>query len=315
VLFVFLSGFLFQHLAGRHSYPTFLRKRFTTVVLPYLVVCLPAAIASALVPRFGTPYTDITDRSAVYRIVWFLLKGSTALNIALWFVPMIALYYLLAPAFLQIVRRPRLYGLLILLVPLSLLAHRPQLVPHVDTLQASVYFLSAYIAGMWASQYRHRIQPVLSRWWPVLSIGFVLALLAQIVFNTHHGNYDGAHLFSQEHGPVDWVFAERLLECFALLALTCRFSARLEGLRFLGFASFSIYLVHCYYVNGVKLAFLALDLDTGNFASWLFTTVVALALSVLTVIAVRRILGRRSLYVIGSASTPRTGGGPRQVVP
>jgi surface polysaccharide O-acyltransferase-like enzyme len=300
VLFVFLAGFLFAHLSGRYSYTGFLRRRFTMVVLPYLCVLAPAAVLAVLSPRVGGPFTDVAGEPEVLRLGWFVLHGATMVNIALWFVPMITLYYLLAPVFGAFLRWPGLYWLLALLVPLSLLAHRQAIVPHADILAMALYYLSAYVLGMCASHHRARLE-LCARYWWVLAGGYVLALVAEIAWDPHHGNYDGAALFTTEHGAVDWIFAQKLLLCLALLATTQRFSDRLRGLRGLGFAGFSVFLVHCYLVNALKLGMAGLHLG-GSVPAWLGTTAAALAGSLLLVRAARAVLGPWSPYVIGSAS-------------
>jgi peptidoglycan/LPS O-acetylase OafA/YrhL len=307
VLFVFLSGFLFAHLAGRHTYGRFLRRRLTTVVLPYLCVVTPAALLAVLSPRVGGPFTDVAGEPAVVRFGWFLLHGATMANIALWFVPMITLFYVLAPVFTAFVRWPRLYWLLLLLVPLAMFAHRPAVVPHADTLALAAYYAPVYLMGMCVSQYRPRLERYARYWWALMA-AYLVVLVAEIRFAPHHGNYEGAGLFTQEHGPVDWLLAQKLLLCFALLATTQRFAGRLGGLRYLGFASFSVYLVHCYLVNAIKLGLAALHLH-GTLVAWLFTTAAALGGSLLLVHAVRKVFGPWSIYVIGSADPGPAKGG------
>ena len=44
VFFLFIAGYLFQHLSARFHYPSYLQTKFRNVVLPYLVVSIPALI-------------------------------------------------------------------------------------------------------------------------------------------------------------------------------------------------------------------------------------------------------------------------------
>lgn len=301
VLFVFLSGFLFAHLRGRYSYLGFLRRRLTTVVIPYVFVVTPAAVVAVLSPDLSEPFTDIAGWPAVLRYAWFVVHGATLVNAALWFVPMITIYYLISPVFTMFARKPQLYWLLVLLVPFSMLAHRSAFIPHADILQPAVYYASAYILGMAASQFRSRIEPYARYWW-VFSLAFLAALVAEILFSPHHGNYEGLRLFSTEHGLVDWLFGQKLLLCAALLAVTHRFAHRLADLRllrYLGFASFSVYLLHCFLLDAIKLAIEPLHI-TGSVPAWAAATVLAVGGSLVIVVIARKVLGPYSLYVIGS---------------
>lgn len=303
VLFVFLSGFLFAHLAGRHSYLGFLRRRATTVVAPYLIVGLPAAVLAVFLPRVAGPFTEPAGQPAVLRFLWFMLHGTTVVNQALWFIPMIALFYLLSPLFTAFLRYPVLFWLLPPLIVFSVLAHRVTLAPDSDTLSLAAYYVPAYVAGMWASHFRTTLESWARHWW-VASAAWLAMLLAQVLFASRHGNYEGLHLFSQENGLLDLSFLQKLLLCLALYLTTHRFAARLGGLRRLGFASFSVYLIHCYLVTAFKVGLMTLNLPTGGLLAWVLTTAAAAGVSLLIVFGIHRLFGRYSIYVIGSAPEP-----------
>src|SRR4029453_15378019 len=116
-------------------------------------ISTPASLEGALSPHFYLRYPELDGASVAYRFFWFMIKGGASSNKALWFIPMITIIYLAAPIFMQFVKRPRLYVLLIALVPFSLLAHRDAS-PNLDTLGLTLYYLPAYLLGMWTSQYR-----------------------------------------------------------------------------------------------------------------------------------------------------------------
>lgn len=301
VLFVFLSGFLFAHLRGRYTYLGFLYRRLTTVVIPYVFVVTPAAVLTVIAPRASAPFSDIAGWPAAMRFGWFIVHGATLINVALWFVPMITIYYLISPVFGLFVRIPQLYWLLVLLVPFSMLAHRSALIPHANILELAAYYASVYIIGMAVSQFRADLERYARYWW-VLGLAFLAALGTEILFSSHHGNYEGVRLFSTENGLVDWLLGQKLLLCLALLALTHRFAHRLAPmrlLRYVGFASFSVYLLHCYLIDVIKLAVEPLQLG-GTLLAWAATTGLALGGSLVIVAIARRVLGPYSLYVIGS---------------
>lgn len=300
VLFVFVAGFLFHHLAGRYRYRDYLTKKVTNVLLPYLVVSIPAVIYTVYFTDLTDDRPQLADTSEAYQGFWLLLKGGATFNYPLWFVPMITVFYLAAPLLIQFVRHPRLYLMLVPLIPLSMLAHRTD---ELDTLTIALYFLPAYLAGMCASQHRAQLETFLDRRGPLLCVAWLAMALTMFALLDHHGNYYGLAPFSQEHGPVDWMFAQKLLMCFALLALLRRFDERgKDRLRFLGDISFTIFFVHGYVLFAVLVASNRLigGPPPGNLFTTLLLTVTALGVAAAGTILIRRWFGSRSRHLIGS---------------
>lgn len=301
VLFVFIAGFLFEHLSRRFEYRDYLHKKLLNVVIPYVLVSVPAVLYTV---AFTRPDLDVPDelggRSAAYQAVWMLVTGGGTFNYAVWFVPMITLFYLAAPLFMQFVARPRLYLVAVALVPLAMLAHRP---PEVHTPAIAFYFLSAYPIGMWASHERTRLEPLLRRWWAWLLGSFAAAVLVRFLFSPWHGNEYASGLFTGEFGLFDWMLPQKLLLCFALLGVMLRFDAVLgDRMRFLGDSSFTIFFVHCY----VLFAFVVISVRLFgvepqlNVPLWLALTAVTVGLTLAGTAVMKRLLGRRSRYLIGS---------------
>jgi len=301
VLFVFIAGFLFEHLSRRYEYRDYLRKKLLNVIVPYLLVSIPAVLYTVLFTRPDLALPDeLGGTSAGYQAAWMLLTGGGTFNYAVWFVPMIALFYLAAPLFMRFVRWPWLYVLAVLLVPLSMLAHRP---PEVHTPAIALYFLPAYLLGMWASHDRARLEPLLDRWWPWLLGAFGVAVLARFLFSPYHGNEYASGLFSGEFGLVDWMFPQKLLLCFALLGVMRRLDSWIgDRLRFLGDISFTIFFVHCYLLFAFHAAAVRV-LGTEpqlNVPLWFALTAGTVALTAAGTLLAKHVLGRRSRYLIGS---------------
>lgn len=301
VLFVFIAGFLFAHLSRKYEYRDYLRKKLTNVILPYLLVSIPAV---AYTVAFTDPAEALPQylggTSTAYQVVWMLATGGGTFNYAVWFVPMIALFYLAAPVFMQFLTHPRLFWLIIPLLALSALAHRP---PEVITPAIALYFLPAYLTGMWASHARERLEPLLLRTWPWLMAVFGVAVLARFLFSDHHGNDYVAYLFSQQYGPVDWMVLQKVLLCFALLGLMMRLDGVLgDRLAYLADISFTIFFVHCYLLFAFQVAWTRLtgDLPQGNLLLWFLLTAGTVALTAAGTALAKRLLGRRSRYLIGS---------------
>jgi surface polysaccharide O-acyltransferase-like enzyme len=301
VLFVFIAGFLFAHLSRKFAYPDYLRKKLTNVILPYLLVSIPAVAYTVLFtdPAAALPQY-LGGTSPAYQAAWMLATGGGTFNYAVWFVPMIALFYLAAPVLMLFVRNPRLYWLIVPLVVLSTLAHRP---PEVITPAIALYFLPAYLIGMWASHARERLEPLLLRAWPWLMAVFLGAVLVRFLFSDHHGNDYVDALFSQEYGLIDWMFPQKLLLCFALLGLMMQLDSVIgDRLGFLADISFTIFFVHCYLLFAFQVGYTRLigEAPQGNVGLWLALTITTLTLTILGTALAKRLLGKRSRYLIGS---------------
>jgi hypothetical protein len=306
VLFVFVAGFFFHYLSARFEYWDYLGKKLKNVILPYCLMAAPSVLISSLVPSFYHEYPALEGRGFVFRAGWFLINAGAGLNRALWFIPMITLFYLAAPLLMFFVRYPRLFLLVPPLVIVSAFAHRDAY-PNLDILGLAFYYLSAYLAGMWASHQRARLEKLLPRIWPWLAAAVAVATILMVTLADHHGNYEGARLFSQEHGVIDWVFLQKMLVCLTLLGVTMQFQRQIAGpLKFFGDTSFAIFFIHYYFIVIVAHIITAVSASTGlpltqgGFLPWMIAFTVVVAASVGCIAAARKLLGRRSRMIIGS---------------
>jgi peptidoglycan/LPS O-acetylase OafA/YrhL len=301
VLFVFISGYLFQYLErpDRFRYGPFLGKKLLHVVLPYLVVSTPAVVHALLHYKITSSYPELKGTSLGYQALWLYAKGGAHLNYPLWFIPMITLYYLAAPLFIALARRPRWQRIVFILVPVSLLAHRPSY-PNLDTLQLAFYYLSAYVAGMYVCQRRDRLEPWLNEWYVWIGALFVVLLLGHWWLSPYHGNYGARHLFSFERGLIDWLYLQKLVLALFVLGLMYRVrSYALTALNALATLSFTIFFVHMYALHGVRVVTRAAPLE-GNLWKWLAVCAGTVALSAAGAAFGRRVLGKQSRVLIGA---------------
>src|ERR1019366_3324136 len=224
VFFVFISGFLFQHLSHKFEFRRYLKSRFDNVLLPYVIVSLPM-IAAQAVTRGGVFDPTYTHHwpTVAQNVGWALLTGHHIL-IPFWFIPMIAVFYVLAPVLLRIDRDGRFYYLLPLLLTGTVCVHRPNNLDHIW--QSFAYFLPVYLFGMWFSRHRERLLAWHDRW---LLILLTAALgLVWLEVGLHHAGYiSSAAIFSTEKGVVDTNALLKLLLCGVMLVIMRRCS---EGL-------------------------------------------------------------------------------------
>ena len=217
VIFVFVAGFLFEHLRRSYTYSSYLRKKIANVIVPYLLLSVPAVYIAIAWHGANPPYPELQGHSSLYQTAWYYLKGGAHLNGALWFIPMIGVYYLAAPAFMAVIHRPRLYLLILPLFCMSAVLKRP-LFPNLDTMHLVIYMLPAYLMGMWCSQFGDSALWVFERR-PWLTWGLCGAVwLLPIVVSTHSGNYTESGYFTFERGWIDWLFVQKALLAVLLTA-------------------------------------------------------------------------------------------------
>lgn len=298
ILFVFVAGFLFQHLSRKFEYRKYLRSKLVNVISPYVLVSLPMLALQMATGRGSfDPSRGFEFPTVFHNLVWNLLTGYHILPF--WFIPMISVFYLLAPLLLWIDRDGRPYFLLPALLVLTVFVHRPQDFTQIG--HSCAYFLPVYLFGMWTSRYKDRVMRLTHRHlWPLTAL--VLALVAVEVFLLHRGGaIYSHHLFSTENGIVGTNAIQKLLMCWVSMAWLDRYDEKVKSkLTLLAELSFGIYFVHMYFIQAYAQLLPEDQLPAGGLLRYLLLVAVVAALSTLVLLVGKKILGKRSRMFIGS---------------
>ena len=303
LIFMFISGFLFHHTSAQFQYTRYLKGKFRNVIAPYLIAATPGILYVLLFDGAKLHALGLDGYPSAEKAGYLLVYGGAQLNYALWFIPVMCLYYLVSPILLRVFERPNGYSWLLLLVPLSVLMHRPSY-SHGHNIALALYFLSAYAIGMLCSKYHDKVVGVLDRHAAKLVAASVLVIAAHSFLSTHHGNYSvpslGAFAFDHRDGWVDWLFIQKILLTFTLWAVLRRFlSLRLPALDALASASFTIYCLHLYVLFIVASIAHSAGLEIGV-VSFCALLAVAVALPLAVAACVRRLAPRWSRTLVGS---------------
>lgn len=293
VFFFFIAGYLFQHLSARFVFPNYLRQKFFTVILPYLILSIPALII----------FTQFTQRTGMWPWfydlpVWeqaglFLLTGKHLAP--LWFVPTITLFYLVAPLLLWVDRKmPRLYWLIVPLLLLSTWLGRDG--PH-GPIDKAIYLLPAYLLGMAFSHHKTQGMALVQRWW--------WALLVVVLVSC-------AGLVLQWPDPPHYQMPMKAAACLLLVWLLYRHHHRIgHRLDFVAEVSFGIFFIHAYFISAIKVVTVYLvegavykgvggEVIPGNLFTLLLYAGAVLVLSTATIWVVKKVLGKHSRKLIGA---------------
>lgn len=280
--FVFISGYLFQHLAPKFEYAGYLKRKFRNVVLPYLIVSIPAILVYLIAHKSHPWLPDDFFAQSPFAIVGYFLLTGQHLG-PLWFMPMIFLYYLAAPVFIWIDKRPWAYGLIIPALALSVMVGRPE--HNENPMQSFVALLPAYLIGMAASRWKEQLNPLLARYFWALVALSAISIAASLAF-----------LVSPNFSLI-----AKVPLCFAMIAVFQRYPAwRLGWLDYFAGISFGLYFTHSYVVGaGRFLEARYPGLFHLSSFELIGAYVVVLALSVIAVEIIRAGSGRWSRMVIG----------------
>ncbi|MBP3821784.1 acyltransferase [bacterium] len=165
-LFIFISGFLFQHLSGKFEYKNYLSKKWTNVILPYFITAIPGILFCLFLPQiYGNSFDGLNP---LIQIPMFLTTGRIH-NTPTWFIPMIILFFICSWVLLKLEQKGILYKLLPIMLLITLLCPRTD----VDynsimnltysqkylaclgyIINGFIHFFSLYVFGMFCSKYK-----------------------------------------------------------------------------------------------------------------------------------------------------------------
>lgn len=193
VLFVFISGFLFQYLSDGFSYGNYLKKKFFNVVCPYLVTSV-IGISWLFFHPSNNPFEGV---SKLLQIPMFLTTGYHH-NLPTWYIPMTCVFFLCSALLLKMERKKifadksLLFCGLAVLLCVSLFIPRYPLVyargvsawqAYVSSIKIiaflTVLFFPIYILGMFMAAHREYIPLIYKH-----RKGWLLALLLTGAFGS-----------------------------------------------------------------------------------------------------------------------------------
>ena len=207
-LFIFISGFLFQHLSSKFEYKNYLSKKWTNVIMPYLITSIPGLFFCLYCPvAYKNSFAGLDP---LIQIPLHLTIGRVH-NIPTWFIPMIIIFFIFSWVFLKLEKKNFLYKLLPLLFILTIII--PRGVAEYEStigldyltkyyvyvkyiLSNFVHFLSLYVFGMYCSSKKEVIDEFYKKRWVlwVLMISFA-SIDIYLQMNYQYSNYTISKIF------------------------------------------------------------------------------------------------------------------------
>jgi len=284
VLFVFIAGYLFQHLAMKYQAKKYFIAKLKNVILPYFLVSIPAiAIFVFVIPR-ETVWQGFYDDPQWLQIAYFYLTG---MHLApLWFIPMITLFYLVAPLLVFADKNKHFYWILPITIVASCFISRG--LPH----QSFIHFFSVYLLGMFCSHYKEKINNTLSR-------SSLLSMLALAIIGL------AAYEFYFMQGTMTYVnYLQKIIMSVFFLGLLIQQGEKTDYkiIHTIANASFGVFFIHSYVLTASKLVMEKLlgERVSGSLLLYPLVTLSVLMSSVAIIVILQKMLGKKSRYLVGS---------------
>jgi hypothetical protein len=300
VLFLFIGGFLFQHLTHENfEFKNFIEQKFKVIILPYLLISIPIIIL-----RLNTPFESLSlpenfdDRSVAYKILHFILTGSHMPPF--WFISTIVLFYFSAPL-LHLCDKPFFYKYVFPFVFLScLFTFRPA--HNANPLLSYLHYIPVYITGMWASYNKEKILAAAPGLLYVLIASYVSLCALDLLGWEHQARQTTFEQVLQGNIVVNIYIFKAYILCFMLLLILYTFRNRkMPFIELLGSYSFGVFFIHYLFISILRKVVDASGVVIDfSIPTYLMITILILAFSIQTVSLVKKLSGRYSRYIIGS---------------
>ncbi len=308
-LFVFISGYLFNHIfVPRYDFKTFYKGKVYRLLLPFLIlgsVPILFRIMTGSQPG-GSEYFSTHEILVLGDEVTATLKylGTGKFALAYWYIPFAMCLYIFAPLHFRFTRLKLPVQLFVVIgfVLLALFLQRPKYYPDsllVQNLQSVLFFTPVYLFGIMCSIHWEVIRKTLEPRIPILFM--LLALFNGIqVYGNGIGTYAKPPL---EYNGIDFMLLHKLVMCVLLLILFQRMESRQNKLvTAIANMSFAIYFLH-----GLLFTFLLYlnsrgTIELGKVANWgsfFLLTAGTLALCMLIAKAFKSVFPAQSRYIIG----------------
>lgn len=286
VLFVFISGFLFQHLSYKYDVKKYFKNKIKYVLLPYVIVSVPAIITLTFFYQRPDMRPGFYENPILVQIIMFYLTGAHITPF--WFIPMITLFYVISPLLIWLDNEKHIYYLIPLFILISIIIPRGG-----GILKNFVHFFSVYLFGMCCSRYKEAMLRIIKKYFNVLFVLYVLIVIAGII------NYEF---------PIFTIqclnYLSKLIVCLLLVSLFQKYEDIIKDRGdYLASISFGIYFVHSYVISSVRISTsgkLGATIPAeGSVISHLLFFVLVVVACCLSVRLIKKILGRYSRLVIG----------------
>jgi Acyltransferase family len=287
VLFVFIAGYLFQHLALRYNYKKYLIAKFKNVITPYFIISIPAILVFTLLLKRETVWEGFYNDPVWLQVINFYITG---LHLApFWFIPVVTLFYLVSPLLVLADRSNFFYYLLPVFIIVSCFVGRGGGgAPFISF----VHFFSVYSFGMFFSRYKGFLNNWLCKTSIILGAVFTILGLWICEFYLTNTTYSYFN------------FLQKLVFCIVILGVLISLGEKATHhyINLVADVSFGIFFVHSYVLTSGKIFILQTfsSLPEGNLWAYLLVTIITLLVCMAFIYSLKAVFGSKSRLLVGS---------------
>ena len=305
VLFVFISGFLFYHLSkDRFDYFDYLKKKFFYVIVPYLLVSIPALIDKFFIDKTGDHWWMDHGFGQQYTLtkVFNLLITGRHMGV-LWFIPMISILYIFSPLILRFARSKSFVWLAPIIFIVGLFTFRFGYYANIGL--SLLYFFPVYLFGIWIYKIKDQLFANVKSIIIILAAIYLAMNIAEfmewIPFDDLIRIRDGYVIYNGY--KFNYNKFKMLLLCVLLLLVFYSLNKKeFNLLKLLGDYSFGIFFVHLYVIEIMRLADRGgiVKVSPPNLFTFSLYFFFIMIVTVVVVKIIKLVFKERSRYLIGS---------------
>ena len=297
VFFIFISGFLYNHIFyDKFDYKKFISRKAKYVLVPYLVCSAIPIFQAVFIDSRSNFLPDSLQDKPILAIFWYLVTGRAVY--AYWYIPTIVLVFAISPLINALIRSQYLLYTILGLIPISMIIHRP--VHNTNPLHSLVYFLPVYLLGIYSSINQKKIYGFLRNnrvKFSLLVLAIGLGLVQVFIFKIS-GN------FSKSFWSVtipDVNLLQKILLCFLLMSVLDNYEdTDIPAMKKTAETSFAIYFIHPFLLKPLTLFVRSWGLDfQGNLFTLMIATFFVVTISIAIAHLFKLVFQRNSRYLIG----------------
>ncbi len=300
-LFLFIGGFLFQHLTHKHfDFKKYLNQKFKVLIMPYLVISIPL-ILFRLNTNFESLFLpeNFLERPVIGQVLHFLLTGSHLPPF--WFISTIILFYFSAPL-LHALDHDKFYKYVFPFILIAaLFTYRPE--HNANSFLSYLHFIPVYILGMCASYYKDKILSDDPKVFYILLFVYLSLCVAEIAgWITLSRTLSFEDILDQQILVFNIYLLKAMVLCFTLMMFFYQLrDKKMPILERIGSYSFGLFFLHYFFISISRKLFLFFEI-TPDFSilSYLIYFLLILMVSMGAVYFVKKTTGQYSRYLIGS---------------
>ena len=282
IFFIFISGYLFEHLSGRYQAIGYFKLKFKYVLVPYIFVSVIPVAGIIWMGRRAGLRADFFEQPYWQQALDLILTGGHVTPF--WFIPTLCVFFLASPLLHAVFKDKFSYCVLPALLIFSFLVPRGIQQP----VQSFIHFLPIWVAGMACCRFRWRLNFWYKEYYLIAYVFLGVLLIVDIFYA------EGSHGY--------FSFLGKLLMSMLLLNVMRRDSVPEGGfLTVMGALSFGVFFVHSVVISIIKAGVMMI-FDSYPSVSVFGVALFALLICLISVVIVKffkLFFGAHSRYLVG----------------